>query len=327
MAVSLSISNSSTYTMKKEVFSIIKSCAFIALIVFVLDFIVGRVFDNMIKKLPSEGERVAKSYYAFHKVDADIVIIGSSRAETTYDCEIIMDSLPGYMAFNCGGDGQAFFYCNTLINTILDRYTPRCIVWDVSVWETGGGNYEDLSLVYPFYKENNNVRKTIDEIEGSTIKYKLLFNSYRFNATAGRILRAFFFTSTSNGSVLGFWPRKSVDNSRMLVPKDFVISDDSFYNENKINCISETLERANSLGCKVVMVISPMYNDYNQDNKHSRKMAELCQLYNAFFVDDSHLDGFVHNHEYAYDRVHVKDKGAKVFSEIFAHQLSAILDQ
>lgn len=313
--------------MKKEIFAIFKSIAFIVLIVIVLDVLVGVVFDNMIKKLPSEGERVAKSYYAFHNVGTDIVIIGSSRAETTYDCKIIMDSLPDYTAFNCGGDGQAFFYCNTLINSILDRYTPRCIIWDVSVWETGGRDYENLSLVFPYYREDENVKKAVDAIEGSSFKYKLFFNSYRYNATAGRIIRACFFTPSSSGSVLGFWPRKSADNTRLLVPEDFKILENARFNEKKIKCIGRTLERADSLGCKMVMSISPMYNDFNQDNKYSRKLSELCQQYNAVFVDNSHLEGFVHNNEYAYDRVHVNYEGAEIFSRIFAHQLVSILDE
>ena len=117
--------------MKKELLSILKTCLLIILSVIVLDSLVGFVFDTLIQRLPQEGERVAKSYYAFHGVESDIVIVGSSRAETTYDCKMLMDSTPGISIYNCGGDGQGLFYCNALINSIFDRYTPRCVVWDV----------------------------------------------------------------------------------------------------------------------------------------------------------------------------------------------------
>lgn len=311
--------------MKREILAIVKSCLFIAVLVFALDFLVGVVFDNLIKRLPAEGERVAKSYYAFHKVNSDVIIIGSSRAETTYDCEILMDSLPGYSVFNCGGDGQKLVYCSTLINSLLDRYTPNLIVWDVSVGQTGGQDYENLSLIYPYYKEDKNVKNAVDDMEGSSFKYKVLLNSYRYNATAGRILRAYFMKNKPTGSKYGFVPRRTADNTRTLEPKDFTISEDDPFNEKNIEYFRTTLERADRLGCKVVMVISPMYNDFNQDNKHSRKMKELCDTYNAVFIDDSHLEGFIHNNDYAYDRVHVNAKGAEVFSKVFAHQLVEIL--
>lgn len=310
--------------MKKEIFAILKSCLFIASVVVVLDFLIGLFFDGLIKRLPSEGERVAKSYYAFHNVDSDIVIIGSSRAETTYDCEIIMDSLPGYTVYNCGADGQRLIYCNTLINSVLDRYTPKCIVWDVAVGQIGGGDYENLSLVFPFYRENKNVKMAVDEMEGKSFKFSILFNAYRYNATAGRILRAYFFTPKPAANSYGFLPRRQTDNSRILVPEDFTISDNGSCDEKYVEMVNTTLDRANKLGCKMILVISPMYDDFNSDNIYSRKWNELCEMNNAVFIDDSHLEGFVHNNQYAYDRAHVNYEGAEVFSGIFAQQLKNI---
>lgn len=312
--------------MKKEIFAILKSLLFIAVLVVVLDILIGVTFDSIIKKLPPEGERVSKSYYAFHKVNTDVVVVGSSRAETTYDCEILMDSLPGLTFYNCGGDGQGLLYCNTLINSIFDRYSPHCIVWDVSIAQIGGEDYENMSLIFPYYKENNYVKTIVDDLEGANFKYSILFNSYRYNATAARILRAYFLPN-NDGSVLGFLPRKSADNSRTLVPKDFVIADDEPLNNKRLGYVSATLKRAQSVGCKIVIVVSPMYNDFNQDNKYARKWKEICDQYDAVFIDDSHLDGFVHNNKYAYDRVHVNYEGAEVFSRVFAHQLSSVLNE
>lgn len=84
----------------------------------VLDFGVGKFFDWAIKQMPSEGERVAKSEYVINKADADFLIIGSSRAEAHYDCEVIKDSFPEYSVFNCSVDGQRFYYINMAFNTI-----------------------------------------------------------------------------------------------------------------------------------------------------------------------------------------------------------------
>ena len=136
--------------MKREICRILMFIASVIVISVFLDFGIGKTFDYLITRMPSDGERVAKSYYAFNKVDSDILIVGSSRAETGYDCRVFTDSLPSYSFFNCGGDGQDFYYCNTLINSIFDRYTPKAIIWDFKEQQLSGGDEEDLSLIYPY---------------------------------------------------------------------------------------------------------------------------------------------------------------------------------
>ena len=170
------------------------------------------------------------------------------------------------------------------------------------------------------------MKNIVDELEDPKFKYKIVFNSYRYNATAARILRSYFMNSITDGNNYGFLPRRNADNSRTLTPKDFIIEEDeSLLSKKKIDYVSATLERAQNLGCKVIIVVSPMYSDYNQNNIYARKWREICDKYDAIFVDDSHLAEFVHNNEYAYDRVHVNYEGAEVYSKKFAVTLASIL--
>ena len=289
------------------------------LIVVLMDLCVGVFFDAKLNELPDEGERIAKTNYSINKVDSDIIIIGSSRAETGYNSKLLMEHLPGYSVYNCGGDGQGFFYCNTLINTILDRHVPKYIIWDFKTKELGGPSDENLSLLYPFYR-NSTVRKAINKKEGFKSQILLKSNTYRYNATAGRILRAIYAPSSNLQNTYGFGARPVHAENINLKPHDFVL-DSLDLNEEKIHLFTQTLHRANDLGCKIIVVISPMYNIYNYDNIYSRMVQKLCETYGTVFFDDSHIEGFVHNNDYAYDDNHLNVVGANIFTVYLSKQL------
>ena len=288
-------------------------------IVFILDVCVGLFFNVKLKELPDDGERIAKTNYAINKVNSDIVIIGSSRAETGYNPKILMDSLPQYTVYNCGGDGQGFFYCNTLINTILDRYVPRYIVWDFKESELAGDSDANLSMLYPFYK-NNTIKCVIDQKMGWRSQVLMRCNSYRFNATAGRIIRAIYSPSRNLQNSFGFGPRPVHAEGIHLVPNDFILEKGDL-NDEKISLFKATVERAQKAGCTIVVVISPMYNIYNYDNVYTQGVNALCEKYSIPFFDDSHLNGFPHNNDLAYDNYHLNIDGANLFTSYFSKQL------
>ena len=85
--------------MKKEFVKIITMLAAILVCVVIIDFGVGKAFDSLLKRLPSEGERVAKSNYVLTKVQSDIVVVGSSRAECNYNSRMMQNAELGGGSF------------------------------------------------------------------------------------------------------------------------------------------------------------------------------------------------------------------------------------
>lgn len=286
----------------------------------VFDFGVGKFFDWAMTKMPSEGERVAKSYYSFNKVEEDIIVVGSSRAETGYNSMILMDSLKNYSVFNCGGDGQGFFYTNILVNSILDRYSPKVILWDFKATELGGKPMENLSLVYPYYWKNEYIRSELDFIEGIGFKFLMCFNSYRYNATAGRILRSMTRRNAELQSVRGFYSRPTTQVTKTIAPKDYEIKDGKL-DSVKVTRFKATANRMKECGCKLIVVISPMYNYYNEDNYYTKQNKIICNEVGALYIDDSHMDGFVHNNDYTFDENHMNVNGANEFSRRLVGQI------
>ena len=64
--------------------------------VLIFDYIIGYSFDVIRHSLPIDGERTAKTEYIITDMNADIVIIGSSRAQSHYDTYVLRDSFPNY---------------------------------------------------------------------------------------------------------------------------------------------------------------------------------------------------------------------------------------
>lgn len=275
----------------------------------VLDFGVGKFFDWAIKQLPSEGERVAKSEYVINKVDADFLVIGSSRAEAHYDSNVILETYPEYSVFNCGVDGQLFYYANTAFNCIMDRYTPKVVVWDFQLKDLVEDEPENLSLIYPYYYQNENVTEVLDE-QDANLKYILWNNCYRYNGTASRILRA---TRMSERNKMGYLAHPTTDASRKFKPEDVVLKNQTAI-EGKIDHLDSTLKRASDKGIKVVLCVSPIYNKAVGESGTIKCLRELSAKYNIQFVDASQWEEFLHSDNYWYDAGHLNAEGATNFT-------------
>ena len=293
--------------------------------VFVLDYFVGMFFDNKMQQMPNEGERVAKSQYVLNKVEADIVIVGSSRAECHYDSHILIDSLKNYTVYNGGGDGQGFYYCNTVVNCLIRRYAPKVIIWDFKVYELIDDEIENLSLLYPYYESNEYIKETLLRHEGSALKYKMLLNAYRYNGTGARILRSIYTPKDNLQNHYGYGPRPVNPNSKDIIPHD----NNSHFNVpvdvNKIELLQKTIDLAKAKNTQIIIIVSPMYNHYDDNNDSMSKTRQICLDNDIPFIDDGQLPEFIHNNEYAVDNNHLNYIGAEYFTKILIEQIKSYI--
>ena len=287
----------------------------------ILDFGVGQFFDWAIKQMPREGERVAKSEYVINKVEADFIIIGSSRAEAHYDSNVIKEAFPEYSVFNCGVDGQLFYYINTSFNAIMDRYTPKIVVWDFQLKDLVDDTTENLSLLYPYYYSNDNVRTLLDN-QDYTLKFLLWNNCYRYNGTASRILRAM---RMSDSCKMGFSAHESGDKSRKIEGDDMNLKNQELIAE-KIALLSSTIKRAKKKGIKVILCVSPMYVNVKGYSGTIDYLKELAEQKQCHFIDDSQLDDFIRQDEYWYDGGHLNAFGANKFTKILSRQIQETIE-
>ena len=296
------------------------ACLVFVLGVLALDNLVGLFFDQMLEKLPNEGERVAKSNYSLKKVEADLIVIGSSRAECHYDTEVLSKSFPEYTVYNCGGDGQGFLYCNVLLNGMVNRYTPKVVIWDMQFHELYKKKH-NLSLLYPHYTHDTYIYNTLNSEEDVSFRLKMLLNSYRYNATSLRILRSVYTPSAVLENKKGFGPRPVRKN--MIVPSEKG-GRDADLDPNMVNHLQATIDKLHTKGIKLVIVMSPVFN-VAENNNTVAKLEEICKENNVLFVNHSQLDGFVHNSDLFYDSNHLNSKGAEIFSETLVKQIKGFI--
>ena len=284
-----------------------------------LDYGVGIFFDCMLKKLPDEGERVAKSNYVISRVEADILVIGSSRAESHYDSRIIHEYYPDKTIYNCGMDDQGFYYQVAVINCILDRYTPKMLIWDFQHDEFENTGISNLSLLYPYYYNNEYVHCFLDEMIPS-LKYKIWLNSYRYNGTAARILKAQHQTIKDNSDRMGFGGHESVNNSVQLSADTLTIEDYPI-NTRRFELFMQTVNRLKDTGVEIVIVESPLYDIYMGTSSTIKTLQKESKNGQFVFIDDSQMPELLGKTDYMYDRKHLNNIGARIFTKHLCEQL------
>lgn len=304
-------------TFKKDIIRIIVTLFAVFIVFLLLDSVIGYVFDNLLDKMPEEGERFAKSHYVIKREKSDIVIIGSSRALAHYDPTVFNDSCPQNSVYNCGVDGQLFYYADIATNCILNRYVPHTLIWDFQINDLEVAPSENLSLLYPYYMSDSYVKQRLDDLD-NTLKYKIWINVYRYNGTAGRLLSTLRMPKTLNRQ--GFGGHTVTDGTRKFRKKIENVTGGMLDSE-KVNCLINTITRLKEKDVKVIFVISPMFNVLNGESRTVTSLKQICSSNDIPFINDSQLPEFVGKEELFYDEGHLNNKGAEIYTEILIKQI------
>lgn len=285
--------------------------------VLIFDYIIGYSFDVIRHSLPIDGERTAKTEYIITDMNADIVIIGSSRAQSHYDTYVLRDSFPNYTIFNCGGDGQKFWYCDIITNAIIDRYSPKLVIWDFLLSDLEESN-ENLSLLYPYYYENQYIKERLLQND-NTLRYKLWCSSYRYNGSGSRILTAARLPKDFGKDRLGYSGHTPLETITMVFDDlEYIYkSPDTL----RINQLVKTINRLKEKNIELVITLSPIVNKIIGNNTTIETLSSICRENDILFINDSQLDGFVANPTRGYDSGHLNSDAASDFTKILVNQI------
>ena len=294
-----------------EIKRILKALITILIFFVVLDNAVGLVFDRLLSCLPDNGDKVAKANYVINRMNSDCVVIGSSRALSHYDTRVLVDSLPYNTVYNCGIDGQGTYYTDMLVNLLLDRYTPKTIIWDFKYLEFTKPGIDNLSMLYPYYYSNNSVKSFLNRVE-PTLKYTIWINSYRYNGTAARIIKSTF--SHNDNDYLGFESHTSTITSKEIVC-DTISTEGEVIDANKVALFVKTLQRIKESGIELFVVLSPVFDKLEGSNKTVETLKKLADEYDFVVLDYSQDPDYVGNVSYVYDKDHLNAVGAEYFTK------------
>lgn len=306
--------------------TLIVFCYKIILLLFILfcvDWSVGSIFVSMkdlgLKKNPEN--RWLKTAYAVENVNADIIIIGSSKASHHYIPDIISEELD-MSTYNCGQDGCFFLYQNCIINLILDRYSPKMILWDIQPGSFTGQDknkeYQNIRYLSPYYRENTWVKNFINS---ESIKMPLLMLSCMFAYNSKFLNYVFPLVINSSVTNNGYIP---LETEGYCFPQLYIEKDDSsnYKPDDFLKLLSETICRCKSKGVDLHLYISPEYSEKCETTKVvESEIEKIALLEDVSFTNYHSLPEFMNDSSLFKDAGHLNDKGAQLYTSIVVQDL------
>ena len=253
-------------------------------------------------------------------VDADVLLMGTSRCNRHYVPSIISDSID-MSVYNGGIDASDNIYAHyTLLNLILQQHKPKVICLEVSISDFTNPQdpFSTVSFFAPYFGISEQ-SDSIFRLANLYWPYKL-FHLYRFNAKATSNIAGLFITPQDVGKD-GYVPRNQP--TCYINRKPIETEEPGQTDEQKIDYLRRFVNICKKYDIYLVFMISPSYCIVKQN--HYLLLKNFARTNNIPLLD-YHTKGLFLNHpDYFEDGVHLWDKGARFYSMIFAHDLKKLL--
>ena len=288
----------------------------------VVDVTVGKVMDWMLPKISNQGD-TGKTYFSLYEVNTPIVVVGSSRASHHYVTQMIEEAT-GFPAWNIGRNGCYFSYNCCVINTIIERYSPKLIIWENDMNFRFEDSSDPLESFFLYYDKNEYITKVIDENLPSTESFSLHSRLYQYNSSIQHIMIRYANRKNhSDKRLKGFEPMPNKIHITPLVKDESSMSNRGV-SEMKVERLRNTICRVKDKGIQLVIVDSPKYVKQSCENNSKATMISICNEYNIPIIDNTQLEDIVAHPESFYDPDHLNENGAKAYTKLFLNQLQSI---
>ena len=310
---------------------IIKFAIFAAMVILV-DFLAGLLLDAIqhkaFEKNPLRFE--VRAMYAIEQAGSEIAIIGASDASHSYISNMIADSL-GMTTFNYGKDGCFFVYQNCLINLMLERHTPKVILWEVgkdclsTTVTKQTTEWQSIKDFYPYYRKSEYCKQLIDRRSKFQILY-MQSGLYRHNSQLLSLLEPFLTSESIDDSSKGYIPLPN-EGYRYPAYINTAITHDTV-DKWKVDLLRGTLAQCKAKGVLVVFCFSPKYKDEHVESMSQwRELKKVAEEYSVPMIDFEHHTQFKSDSTLFKDNAHLNDHGARLFMEHFIPELKEIFTQ
>ena len=290
----------------------------------VVDITVGIVADRLMDKLPDFSGDFAKDNYRLHRLETDVVILGSSRGNHHYVSQQLNDSLDAYLGkhlslYNAAISAKLANSNSCAAEAIIARYRPKLVIYDISEDFLCEDQVTDIEFSAPFYWKDTLVRRYID---GVGLKERILMKSsiYRYNGKVFQIVSTFLDSVAVDD---GYVPKYGTTIDTTKVKKKAKASKPTIkkLNSYALNNFENVLKKYSSAGILLVIVSSPKF----RPTDNNKRLAAICKKHGVPFIDFYGTPYFNSHPELFYDGNHLNDHGAHVFTAMFFEQLKRFL--
>lgn len=257
------------------------------------------------------------SYYGAEMATEDMLIIGASRATHHYIPAMLQDSL-GLSVRNLGKDG-AYLYCQICqVRLILDRYTPKYLIWDVNddylSHNLDWGDFIEISDYFP-YRLNDFSTAIINEM-GPHQHLFLHANLYRYNSKLPEYLFAFV---SGRNSQSGYVPLPA---GQQFTPKKTHTKVPDNIHPLKTRLLEEMLLFCQEKGCRVLLVTSPsLADDGVQQTKQYETLVNMARRLSIPYFNYHTDPRFFNDLSLFRDTDHLNERGAALYTACFIEDL------
>ncbi len=273
----------------------------------------GLVF-NYLKEHSNTGIYVDATYIK-DSVNADIIVLGSSRSLRHYNPFILEDSL-GLKCEVCGLNSNGIITMYDRFSQICNRYTPKIIIYDVM--PEFDVQKEDHSKYVPQLRlgGDQTARQLISEIDPKD-KIKSLSQMYCHNSNAFSMISDFLSLPQSRNN--GYQPYKDSIKYATKSTKP-IYSPDGF----KMMLFRKMMRMCKAKGIRIIFFVSPAYgNNYYYS---SRPVEEVCKQEGVPFINDNFC-AISKSRDNFHDSVHLNEAGSTKYTNMVIRQIKAIYNR
>lgn len=303
--------------MRSETVKQIKKLAFRGAVFFVILLVLDVSLGYLVRSAYFRQEN--KYIHGILNTEADVIIVGSSRANSHYVPSVFKDSL-GMSCFNLGSGGQNIYYYYGILGSILERYSPKVIIMDVM-----GGDIEErkvntdrLSEFLPFYRSSKSIREMID-LRGPVERIKLLSGIYPFNSQVTSIVYSYL-KKGSNPHLLmdGYIPLDGIISSPLPeveredpVPLDMV----------KVGLVEKIAHWCQQKKVRLVIIVSPRFSKFVVRNPSIESLSDIVSKYDVEVWDYEQDEYFLSRGDLFRDELHLNHNGAVEYTKMIASKI------
>ncbi|MDD2954243.1 MAG: hypothetical protein PHC95_14010 [Parabacteroides sp.] len=295
------------------------SLAIVVLGVFIADRMGGAVMGWVNQN--SSDISAPKIKYLANDVSEDLLLMGTSRCNFHYVPSILKDSL-GMSVYNGGIDASDNIFAHYyILNQILSHHTPKIICLEVMTndYAKQSDPFKTVSFFAPYFGRNDRA-DSIFRYAGTYWPYKLS-HLYRYNAKAVSNL-AGLLVNRQGGEDHGYLPGpKPASFPDRLEKAETPLKVDSM----KLFYLHKFINLCRKKDIQLFFMVSPSYSIASEDLYDVLK-KEASKYGIPFW--DYHSQGLYLDHpEYFKDGSHLWDKGARLYTSIFAHDLKEWIEK
>lgn len=298
-----------------------KRIGFILIVLFIIigcDWLVGAVTGKMIREVRDVGVNQTNTAQALFSRKADVLILGSSRANHSFDCRVLEDSL-GLSCYNAGRDGQNMVYDAMVFFSYLERHVPQMVILDIAssmMDDSWFGNLNEMNCYYGLTKPLDRI---IDENSTWIERLKLKSNLYKYNNTWQWLLNAKMATSKEN--LDGYRPMPVNKKSPFQVK--FVHAGKPKIDERCLGYLERIRKTCQEHHISLILTYSPTLVVCKSGGEEEW-LKDYCEQADVAFYAFGKDSSFYEHPEFFYDPTHLNANGAKQFTKEFVLRIKEV---